>query len=153
MKALNLPKYDFRLRKNADDKTEIFDAIRKRFYVLSPEEWVRQNFIQYLITEKQFPASLMAVEKGLKLNGMQKRTDIVQYNTSGNPVVIVECKAPEIKLSQDTFDQAARYNMTLQVDYLIITNGLEHYACKMNYSENKIQFLEEIPTFKQLNHE
>ena len=153
MKALNLPKYDFRLRKNADDKTEIFDAIRKRFYVLTPEEWVRQNFIQYLISEKQFPASLMAIEKGLKLNGMQKRTDIVQYNTSGNPVVIVECKAPEIKLSQDTFDQAARYNMTLQVDYLIITNGLEHYACKMNYSENKIQFLEEIPTFKQLNNE
>jgi len=153
MKALNLPKYDFRLRKNADDKTEIFDAIRKRFYVLTPEEWVRQNFIQYLISEKQFPASLMAIEKGLKLNGMQKRTDIVQYNTSGNPVVIVECKAPGIKLSQDTFDQAARYNMTLHVDYLIITNGLEHYACKMNYSENKIQFLEEIPTFKQLNNE
>ena len=98
MKALNLPQYNFRLRKNADGKTEIFDAIRKRFYVLTPEEWVRQNFIQYLIQEKEFPASLMAIEKGLKLNGMQKRTDIVQYNKSGNPVLIVECKAPESSL-------------------------------------------------------
>jgi type I site-specific restriction endonuclease len=153
MKALNLPQYNFRLRKNADGKTEIFDAIRKRFHVLTPEEWVRQNFIQYLIQEKEFPASLMAIEKGLKLNGMQKRTDIVQYNKSGNPVLIVECKAPEIKLTQDTFDQAARYNMTLQVDFLIITNGLEHYACKMNYQEHKIQFLETIPNFKELSNE
>jgi len=153
MKALNLPQYNFRLRKNADGKTEIFDAIRKRFYVLTPEEWVRQNFIQYLIREKEFPASLMSIEKGLKLNGMQKRADIVQYNKSGNPVLIVECKAPEIKLKQDTFDQAARYNMTLQVDYLIITNGLEHYACKMNYQEHKIQFLKAIPNFKELNNE
>jgi len=153
MKALNLPQYNFRLRKNADDKIEVFDTIRKQFYVLTPEEWVRQNFIKYLIYEKQFPASLMAVEKGLKLNGLQKRADIVQYNTSGKPIVIVECKAPDIKLKQDTFDQAARYNMTLQVDYLIITNGLEHYACKMNYSERKIHFLKEIPTFKQINNE
>ena len=153
MKALNLPQYNFRLRKNTDGKTEIFDAIRKRFYVLTPEEWVRQNFIQYLIQEKEFPASLMSIEKGLKLNGMQKRTDIVQYNKSGNPVLIVECKAPEIKLTQDTFDQAARYNLTLHVDYLIITNGLEHYACKMNYQEHKIQFLKAIPNFKELNNE
>jgi len=153
MKALNLPVYKFRLRKNANGKTEIFDNIRKRFYVLTPEEWVRQNFIQYLIQEKHYPASLMAVEKGLKLNGMAKRTDIVQYNSDGKAVLIVECKAPEIKLSQDTFDQAARYNMTLQVDYLIITNGLEHYACKMNYNEHKIQFLREIPTFKEINNE
>ncbi len=153
MKALNLPTYKFRLRKNADDKIEIFDGIRKRFYVLTPEEWVRQNFIQYLIQEKQYPASLMAIEKGLKLNGMQKRTDIVQYNKSGKAVLIVECKAPEVKLSQDTFDQAARYNLTLHVDFLIITNGLEHYACKMDYTNNKILFLKEIPTFKEIDNE
>ena len=153
MKALNLPTYSFRLRKNKEGKTTIFDAIRKRYYVLTPEEWVRQNFIQYLIQEKQFPASLMAVEKGLKLNGMQKRTDIVQYNTHAQPILIVECKAPEIKLSQDTFDQAARYNLTLQVDFLIITNGMEHYACKMNYATHKIQFLKDIPTFNELNNE
>ena len=153
MKVLNLPEYKFRLRNNPEGKTEVFDTIRKRYYILTPEEWVRQNFIQYLIQEKQFPASLMAVEKGLKLNGMQKRTDIVQYNKQGRPVLIVECKAPEIKLSQDTFDQAARYNMTLQVDYLIITNGLEHFACKMNYTEHKIQCLKEIPTFKEISNE
>jgi hypothetical protein len=153
MKALNLPSYKFRLRKNADGKVEIFDSIRKRFYVLSPEEWVRQNFIQYLIQEKNYPASLMAIEKGLKLNGMQKRTDIVQYNKSGKPVLIVECKAPEVKLSQDTFDQAARYNLTLHVDFLIITNGLEHYACRMDYEHQKIHFLKEIPTFKEIDNE
>jgi len=153
MKALNLPKYQFRLRKNSDGKTEIFDAIRKRFVVLTPEEWVRQNFIRYLIEEKHFPASLMAVEKGLKVNGMHKRTDIVQYNKLGNPVLIVECKAPEVKLGQDTFDQAARYNMTLQVDYLIITNGMEHYACRMNYAEKEIKFLRELPDFEIINNE
>ena len=153
MKALNLPEYQFRLQKNAEGKTEIFDSIRRRFFILTPEEWVRQNFIQYLIQEKQFPASLMAVEKGLKLNGMQKRTDIVQYNKQGRPVLIVECKAPGIKLSQDTFDQAARYNMTLQVDYLIITNGLEHYACRMNYSKHKVEFLKEIPIFEEIGNE
>ena len=153
MKALNLPEYKFRLQKNTEGKTEIFDTIRKRFFILTPEEWVRQNFIQYLIREKQFPASLMAIEKGLKLNGMQKRTDIVQYNKQGRPVLIVECKAPEIKLSQDTFDQAARYNMTLQVDYLIITNGIKHYACRMNYTMHKIEFLKEIPTFEEVSNE
>ncbi len=153
MEALNLPTYQFRLRKNKEGKTEIFDAIRKAFYILTPEEWVRQNFIQFLISEKHFPASLMAVEKGLKVNGMQKRTDLVQYNNKGRPVLIVECKAPHIKLSQDTFDQAARYNLTLQVDYLIITNGLEHYACKMNYAEHKIQFLKELPNFEIINNE
>jgi len=153
MRKLNLPEYQFRLRKNKESKTEIFDKIRKRFYVLTPEEWVRQNFINYLIQEKKFPASLMAIEKGLKLNGMTKRTDIVQYNKSGKPILIVECKAPEVKLSQDTFDQAARYNLSLKVDYLIITNGLEHYACKMDYKENRIHFLKEIPTYETLSHE
>lgn len=153
MRTLNLPKYDFRLKKNSDGKTEIFDSIRKRFFVLTPEEWVRQNFIQYLAQEKNFPTSLMAIEKGLKINGMQRRADIVQYSRSGRPILIVECKAPEIKLCQDTFDQAASYNLTLQVDYLIITNGLEHYACKMNYQERKVQFLKELPKFEELNHE
>lgn len=153
MQTLNLPTYDFRFRKNSEGKMEIFDNIRKRFYQLTPEEWVRQNFAQFLISELGYPASLMALEKGLKLNGMQKRADIVQYNTDGKPILIVECKAPEIKLSQDTFDQAARYNMTLQVDYLIITNGLKHYACKVDYVNHKIDFLQSIPHFEELKHE
>jgi len=153
MRRLNLPEYQFRLRKNKESKTEIFDSIRKRFYVLTPEEWVRQNFINYLVQEKNYPASLMSIEKGLKLNGTTKRTDIVQYNKEGKPILIVECKAPEVKLSQDTFDQAARYNLTLKVDYLIITNGLEHYACKMDYKENRIYFMKDIPQFESLSHE
>jgi type I site-specific restriction endonuclease len=152
MKALNLPEYQFRLRKNEAGKTEIFDPIRKRFYVLTPEEWVRQNFIQYLIQEKNFPAGLMAVEKGLKLNGTQKRADIVQYNKQGRAALIVECKAPEVKINQDTFDQAARYNLSLQVAYLIITNGLEHYACKVDFAKQEVRFLQEIPDFETINN-
>jgi type I site-specific restriction endonuclease len=152
MKALNLPEYQFRLRKNEAGKTEIFDPIRKRFYVLTPEEWVRQNFMQYLIQEKNFPAGLMAVEKGLKLHGAQKRADIVQYSKQGNPALIVECKAPEVKITQDTFDQAARYNLSLQVAYLIITNGMEHYACTVDFAKQEVRFLKEIPDFEQINH-
>ncbi len=150
MTKLNLPEYSFRFRKNKAGKTEIFDDIRKRFYILTPEEWVRQNFIRYLIHVKNFPASLMAVEKGLKLNGMQKRADIVQYNTHAHPVLIVECKAPEVKITQDTFDQIARYNMVMKVRYLIITNGLQHYACRVDFENRQIDFLKDIPEFKDL---
>ena len=153
MKALKLPAYEFQYRKNAAGKTEIFDPIRKQFYVLQPEEWVRQNFIQYLIREKNYPGGLMAVEKGLNLNGMKKRADIVQYNKSGQAALIVECKAPEVKITQETFDQAARYNMSLRVKYLIITNGLEHYACAVDFENARVRFLKEIPDFDTINNE
>ncbi len=149
MQILNLPSYQFRIRQS-DDKREIFDDIRKKFVALTPEEWVRQNFISWLKNEKKFPDSLIAVEMSLKLNKMQKRSDVVVYNTSAKPVLIVECKAPSIKINQDVFDQIARYNMTLKVKYLIVTNGMEHYCCVIDHANKKYHFLEDVPDYDDI---
>jgi type I site-specific restriction endonuclease len=146
MQELNLPKYQFRF-KEAAEKIHIFDAFRKKYVLLTPEEWVRQNFLQYLVTEKKYPLSLIAVEAGLKYNQMQKRADVLVYDKQGQPFLLVECKAPEVKISQDTFDQVARYNMIFKVNYLVVTNGLDHFCCKMDYSDNSYRFLAEIPAF------
>ena len=150
MDKLNLPDYAFTTRKNDKGKVEIFDDIRQKFILLTPEEHVRQRFIKYLILFKEFPASLMAVEKGLKVNYMPKRTDIVQYGKNGKPLVIIECKAPHIVINQDTVSQAAMYNMKMKVQYLILTNGMTHYCCKINYRDQKLDYMEEIPMFHQL---
>ena len=147
---LNLPEYKFRFRE-AGQKKQIFDSFRKKFVAFTPEEWVRQNFLMYLTLGKNYPSSLVAVEAGLQLYKRKKRTDIVVYNNTGKPVLIVECKAPDIKISQDVFDQIARYNMALQVNYLIVTNGLEHYCCLLDYENNSYQFLKEIPDYKNLS--
>jgi hypothetical protein len=147
MQALNLPNYSFKLKQESNGK-HIFDSIRKKFVVLTPEEWVRQNFLQYLIQDRKFPASLIAVEIGLKYNQMQKRTDVLVYNKEGKPYLMVECKAPEVKISQDAFDQIARYNMAFKVKYLVVTNGLSHFCCMMDYSTNSYQYLELIPIFE-----
>jgi hypothetical protein len=146
MQELNLPKYSFKF-KETDEKIYIFDAFRKKYVQLTPEEWVRQNFLQYLVVEKKYPLSLIAVEAGLKYNQMQKRADVLVYDKQGHPFLLVECKAPEVKISQDTFDQVARYNMIFKVSYLIVTNGMDHFCCKMDYSDNSYRFLEEIPPF------
>ena len=147
MQALNLPQYAFKL-KELGSSTQIFDAIRKKYVALTPEEWVRQNFLQYLIQDKNFPASLIAVEAGLKYNQMQKRTDVLVYNKLGNPYLMVECKAPEVKITQDAFDQIARYNMVFKVKYLVVTNGLNHFCCQMDYTTNTYQYLEQVPFFE-----
>ena len=146
MQKLNLPIYSIKLKKEGN-KTLVFDSIRKKHIVLTPEEWVRQNFIQFLIQEKNYPASLIAVEMGIDLLNTKKRCDIVLYNTKGLPHMIVECKAPSIKISQDTFDQIARYNMSLKTDLLIVTNGLQHYAGIMDYQNQLYHFLKEIPNY------
>lgn len=146
MQLLNLPQYQFKL-KEVSGKIQIFDAFRKKYVVLTPEEWVRQNFLQYLVTEKKYAASLIAVEAGLKYNELQKRADILVYDKQGSPFLLVECKAPEVKISQDVFDQVARYNMSFKVVYLVVTNGMDHFCCKMDYEKNNYQFLEEIPVF------
>ena len=143
--VLNLPEYSFKF-KQLNNRNCIFDTIRKKYVVLNPEEWVRQNFIQFLISEKNYPASLIAIEVGLKYNQLQKRADILIYH-NGLPDILVECKAPEIKISQNTLDQIARYNMSLKVNHLIVTNGMEHFCCKMNYVDNSYQFLKSIPDF------
>ena len=126
MQKLNLPTYPFKLKSN-EKQTLIFDNLRKRYFVLTPEEWVRQHFVQFLIEEKKYPVSLIAIEKQLTINALKKRTDIVVFDKSGNPDIIVECKAPHIKIAQDTFDQIARYNLKLNAKYLIVTNGLDHF--------------------------
>ena len=149
MIKLNLPEYSFRIR-DLNSKRQIFDEVRKRFVALTPEEWVRQNFLKYLLAEKKYPQSLISVEGGLKLFKRKKRTDIVVYNNLGKPLLIVECKAPDVVIDQNVFDQIVRYNMALQVKYLILTNGLNHYSCSIDYSRKTYNFLKEIPDYPEL---
>ena len=125
----------------------IFDVVRKKYLLLTNEEWVRQNFIHYLNKEKKYPLGLMGVEQMVKYNSLKTRADIVMYNTEGKANIIVECKAPDVKITQDTFNQIAKYNSQLKVKYLLVTNGMNHYCCKMDYESNRITFLEEIPSY------
>jgi type I site-specific restriction endonuclease len=146
MQQLHFPNYQFRF-KNSENKVSIFDEIRKKFIILTPEEWVRQHVVRFLLEEKKYPKSLINVEKVLKVNGLRKRYDVVVYNPDGSIFVLVECKAPEIKISQATFDQIARYNMTLKSTFLMVTNGLNHYFCQMDFENEKYVFLKELPVF------
>ncbi len=146
MQKLNFPSYTFRL-KSSENKPYIFDEIRKKFVTLQPEEWVRQHCLQYLINEKNYPKSLINVEKEIKINGLKKRYDIILFNSDGSIYLIVECKAPSITVSQNAFDQIARYNMTLNADYLMVTNGLNHYYCKVDFDEKRYQFLKDLPIY------
>ena len=146
---LNLPEYQFRIRE-LNARVQIFDDQRKKFVALTPEEWVRQNFLQYLIREKKYPQSLISVEGGLKLFRRSKRTDIVVFNNQGKPLLIVECKSPETIINQNVFDQIVRYNMALQVKYLILTNGLNHFICSIDYVKQSYLFLREIPEYNNL---
>ncbi len=148
MRRLNFPAYQFRL-KNNENKELIFDVIRKKFVKLQPEEWVRQHVLHYLIQDKKYPKSLINVEKELKVNTLKKRYDIVIYNSDGSILLLVECKAPQIKIDQETFDQIARYNSRLEATYLMVTNGMDHYYCKMNLQEEKYTFLKDIPDFSR----
>jgi hypothetical protein len=146
MQKLNLPTYDFKLKSN-ENKTLIFDRLRKKYVVLTPEEWVRQHFVCFLQQEKKYPASLIAIEKQLTIHQLKKRTDIVIFSSQGVPHIIVECKAPHIKITQDTFDQIARYNLKLKASFLIVTNGLEHYYCKLDTENECYIFLRDIPNY------
>lgn len=147
MQKLNFPTYSFRF-KNNENKVSIFDSIRKKFVVLQPEEWVRQHCIQYLIDIKGCPISLINVEKELIVNSLKKRYDIVVYNPDGSIHLIVECKSPTIKVNQNTFDQIAQYNLVLNATYLMVTNGLNHYYCQMDFKNERYQFLKDIPDYK-----
>ncbi len=150
MQQLNLPSPEFRIR-NTGGKTEIFDGIRKKYVALTPEEWVRQHFIGYLVNDRKIPASLISVEASLKYNRLRKRSDIVVWNNLGKARMIVECKAPEVRITQDVFDQVAIYNMTLDVPYLVVTNGLEHFACHIDRKNSSYEFLKDIPGIKEMN--
>lgn len=142
---LNFPKYSFRL-KNSENKPLVFDEIRKKFVVLTPEEWVRLHVVQFLLKEKNYPKSLINVEKQLKLNNITKRYDVVVFNNDGSIFLIVECKAPSVEITQLTFDQIARYNLALDAQYLMVTNGQTHYFCQMDFENKRYIFLKEIPS-------
>lgn len=144
--ALNLPEYPFRI-KQENNAIYIFDEIRKKFLLLSPEEWVRQHLVQFLIRDKKYPRSLIKLEGGLKLNSLQKRTDILLFNSSGEKILLVECKAPSVKISQKTFDQIARYNFIHRVKWLLVSNGLQHYCCEIDFDNKSYRFVEELPEY------
>lgn len=146
---LNLPSYKFKI-KNIDGANYIFDQLRKKFIMLTPEEWVRQNFIAFLISEKKYPQALMGNEISLNQNGIKRRCDTLVTDKFGNPLVIIEYKAPEIVISQEVFDQITRYNSVYLVKYLIVSNGINHYCCKIDYENNKAIFLKEIPLYSDL---
>ncbi len=149
MQKLNLPEYSFKI-KNTEGKPFIFDSFRRKYIRLTPEEWVRQNFVQFLVSEKKYSVALIAIEAGVKVNNNPQRADLIVFDRSGNPVLVAEFKAPEIKISQQTFDQIVRYNMQLKVKFLIVSNGLEHYCCSINYTDNSYAFLLGIPDFSEL---
>lgn len=149
MMQLNLPAYEFRTTQK-EGRTMIFDAYRRRWVKLNPEEWVRQHFVRYLVEEKHCPASLIAVEQSLKINRQVFRADAVVFSTDGQPRLLLECKAPEVKITQKVFEQIVRYNFEFQVDYLIVTNGLSHFCCKIDKSSQTYEFLKEIPDYDVL---
>ena len=146
MQKLNFPSCAFKL-KSSENKTLIFDIVRKKYEIVTPEEWVRQHVVHFLLKEKNYPISLIAIEKQLKINKRVKRTDIIVYNKQGTPEILIECKAPSVKINQKTFDQIAKYNRTLNAEYLMVTNGLNHYYCIIN--DDGYTFLETLPEYKK----
>lgn len=146
LQPLNLPPYPFKIN---DQKGQLmlFDALRKRNVIITPEEWVRQHFVQYLINQKKYPKTLIKLEGGHKLHGMAKRTDIVVYNTAGDKILLVECKAPSVSIDQKTFDQIARYNMVHRAGLIAVTNGLHHYYCRIDFEKKDFKFIEELPNY------
>lgn len=149
MLRLNLPEFQPKIKKT--DRLYIWDRLRRRYVALTPEEWVRQHFINYLVTEKSYPETLIANEIQINLNHQKRRCDSVVYNKELVPLVIVEYKSPDVKITQEVFNQIVRYNIVLRVKYLIVSNGLEHYCCRMNYSDMTFEYLSEIPDYAAVN--
>lgn len=148
---LQLPAFDYRIRKGKHTRDEIWDDFRKKYVPLTPEEWVRQHILHFLVTAKHYPASLIGVEVAVKVNRMQKRSDIVAFDLNGEPLMIVECKAPQVEITQEVFDQVAMYNLSFSGKYLLVTNGRAHFACEINHALKTWHFLPDIPDF--INHE
>jgi len=146
---LKLTKYDFKIKKGSAGKDVIYDEFRKKYVVLTPEEWVRQNFLRFLKSEKNYPASLMSVERKVSVNNMIKRFDAVIYK-NGKPVVLIEFKSPKVKIDQKVMDQISRYNLSLNVKYLIVSNGISHYCCSLEMESQSISFLKKIPSYDDI---
>lgn len=149
MLTLNLPAFPIKVD-NRDGRTVVFDVVRRRYVALTPEEWVRQHFVHFLLEHKGYPQALLANEVQVQLNGTKKRCDTVLYRRDLTARMIIEYKAPEIVITQKVFDQITRYNMVLKVDYLIVSNGLQHYCCRIDYEQNSYTFLEDIPMYTDL---
>jgi hypothetical protein len=149
MLDLNLPSFDINVKKTKE-KFSVLDPLRRKYVALTPEEWVRQHFVNFLLTEKGYPPALVANEVQIKLNGQKRRCDTVIYNRNLTPLMIVEYKAPDVNITQSVFDQIVRYNIVLKVKYLIVSNGLNHFCCKMNYEDRTFEYLSDIPLYKEL---
>jgi hypothetical protein len=146
MYTLNLPSFEYQLKK-AEDRVWIFDVLRKKYLVLTPEEWVRQHFVHHLINDLGYPRALIRLEGGLSYNQLSKRSDIVVFDRQGAPWMVIECKAPTQPINQSTLRQASVYNTTLRASYLVVTNGLAHYYFGINWQENKTERLEVMPAY------
>lgn len=149
MIQLNLPDFELKTR-TVNEKVQVFDTVRRKFVALTPEEWVRQHYVNFLNIHKGVPISQIAVEKQLKVNNLSKRADIVVYKGGQQPVLAIEVKAPSVDINEDVFHQLLRYNMPMHVDYLGVTNGLRHVYCKIDYQQQKAVFLEELPDYAYL---
>ncbi len=150
LKELNLPQYSFKIT-GKEGNEMILDPIRKKYVRLTPEEWVRQNFIQYLIDAGSYPPGLLGVEVMFRLNKLKRRVDILVHDRQGKPVMIVECKAPEVKIDDKVFEQIVTYNMGYRVSFIVVTNGLVHYACRVFPEEKRFEFLNYIPLYDDLS--
>jgi len=150
LQPLQLPPYPFKITED-NGKLTLFDDIRKKHILLTPEEWVRQHFVQYLINQKGYPKSLIKLEGGLKLHGKARRTDIVVFNKEGERILLIECKAPSVSIDQKVFDQVARYNMVHKVALLAVSNGLQHYYCRINFESRDYIFIEELPNYGDIH--
>jgi hypothetical protein len=149
LKELNLPPYSFKI--TSDNKSEmIFDSIRKKYVKLTPEEWVRQNFIQYLIQQGKYSPGLIGVEVMFHFNKLKRRVDILIHDRTGKPVMLIECKSPDVPINDTVFDQIVCYNMEFKVPYIVVTNGLDHYVCKINHENKSYEFLNVIPLFEDI---
>ncbi len=149
--TLNLPSFDSRLRLSPTTRLEeIWDTQRRRWVRLTPEEWVRQHFVHFLLEQHQYPAGRIGNEVSIQVGQLERRCDSVVFGNDGQPVMIVEYKAPSVQITQKVFDQIARYNIALQVDWLIVSNGLQHYCCHLLRHENRFEFLPGVPTYDQI---
>jgi len=150
MPSLNLPPVSLKY-KTENNKRLVFDTVRKKYVVLTPEEGVRQHFVHYLMSQLDYPAGLIAIETVVKINTLNQRADVVVYNRKGKPVMIIECKAPKVKIDNSVFEQAARYNLSLGVDYLLVTNGIKHYCAQLDKENRSYKMLKAIPGFDEIN--
>jgi hypothetical protein len=149
LKELNLPQYSFKIT-GKEGSEMILDPIRRKYVKLTPEEWVRQNFVQYLINEGKYPAGLLGIEVNFLFNKLRRRVDILVHNRLGQPVMIIECKRPDVNIDEKVFDQIVTYDMKFRLPYIVVTNGIHHYACKIDFSEMKYEYLLVIPLYEDI---